>query len=79
MPTQCLGKHSSEKGASQEAPVVKNLPAMQETLVRSLGQKDPLEKEWRILIVIVTNNVLYSPDYFCKFHNELQLQIFIAF
>ena len=26
------------------AQVVKNLPAMQETWVRSLGQKDPLEK-----------------------------------
>ena len=25
--------------------VVKNLPAKQETLVRSLGQEDPLEKE----------------------------------
>ena len=25
--------------------VVKNLPAMQETWVRSLGQEDPLEKE----------------------------------
>ena len=25
--------------------MVKNLPAMQETPVRSLGQKDPLEKE----------------------------------
>ena len=25
--------------------MVKNLPAMQETLVRSLGQEDPLEKE----------------------------------
>ena len=24
--------------------MVKNLPAMQETLVRSLGQEDPLEK-----------------------------------
>ena len=35
--------------------MVKNLPAMQETRVRSLGQEDPLEKEmatsvlaWRI-------------------------------
>ena len=27
------------------AQVVKNLPAMQETWVRSLGQEDPLEKE----------------------------------
>ena len=26
-------------------PVVKNLPAKQETQVRSLGQEDPLEKE----------------------------------
>ena len=25
--------------------MVKNLPAMQETRVRSLGQEDPLEKE----------------------------------
>ena len=27
------------------AQVVKNLPAMQETMVQSLGQEDPLEKE----------------------------------
>ena len=31
-------------GASLVAQMVKNLPAMQETLVRSLGQEDPLEK-----------------------------------
>ena len=32
------------------AQTVKNLPAMQETQVESLGQEDPLEKEmvWRI-------------------------------
>ena len=30
--------------ASQVARMVKNLPAMQETRVRSLGQEDPLEK-----------------------------------
>ena len=28
----------------EEAQMVKNLPAMQEMLVRSLGQEDPLEK-----------------------------------
>ena len=28
------------------AQTVKNLPAMQETGVQSLGQEDPLEKEW---------------------------------
>ena len=27
--------------------MVKNLPAMQETQVGSLGQEDPLEKEWQ--------------------------------
>ena len=41
------------------AQMVKNLPAMQETGVQSLGQEDPLEKEmathssilaWRILM-----------------------------
>ena len=31
--------------ASLVAQTVKNLPAMQETRVQSLGQKDPLEKE----------------------------------
>ena len=37
-----------EKGrtlASLVAQTVKNLPAIQETWVQSLGQKDPLEKE----------------------------------
>ena len=50
-------------GASLVAQMVKHLPAMQETQVRSLGQEDPLEKvathsrtlawrihEWRSLI-----------------------------
>ena len=32
-------------GASLVAQMVKNLPAMQETRVQSLGQEDPLEKE----------------------------------
>ena len=30
---------------TQVAPVVKNLPAMQETWVQSLGWEDPLEEE----------------------------------
>ena len=32
-------------GTSLMARTVKNLPAMREAQVRSLGQKDPLEKE----------------------------------
>ena len=34
--------------ASLVAQMVKRLPAMQETWVRSLGQEDPLEKEMAI-------------------------------
>ena len=33
--------------ASWVAQTVKNLPAVQETQVRSLGREDPLEKEWQ--------------------------------
>ena len=36
---------ATEKGASQVAQTVKNLPAMQETRVRPLGWEDPLEKK----------------------------------
>ena len=38
-------KAYSVPGASQVAQMVKNLPAMQETWVQSLGREDPLEKE----------------------------------
>ena len=38
------GNHKGQKGASLVAQMVKNLLAIQETLVRSLGQEDPLEK-----------------------------------
>ena len=46
---------SCSSGASHVAQMVKNLLAMQETWVRSLGQEDPMEKgkatsilAWRI-------------------------------
>ena len=38
-------KDLTQNQASLVAQVVKNLPAMQETQVQSLGCKDPLEKE----------------------------------
>ena len=37
--------YTTESGASLVTQTVKNLPAMQKTWVRSLGQEDPLEKE----------------------------------
>jgi len=39
-------KLTSRPGSSLVAKTVKNLPAMQEIWVWSLGQEDPLEKEW---------------------------------
>ena len=38
------GARNLGSGASLIAQLVKNLPAMQETPVRFLGQEDPLEK-----------------------------------
>ena len=35
------------------AQMVKNLPAMQETQVQSLGQEDPQRKEWRLTPIFV--------------------------
>ena len=40
--------------ASLVAQLVKNLPAMQETQVQSLGQKDPLEKGMATYSCILT-------------------------
>ena len=40
-----IGSTLSKAGASLVAQMVKNLPAMQETQVQSLGWEDPLEKE----------------------------------
>ena len=54
---------------SEEASLVAQLPAMQETQVPSLGQKDPLEKEmaahycilaWRIIVIDKTQSVFLS-------------------
>ena len=40
--------HSESEWASLVAQEVKNLPAVPETRVRSLGQEDPLEKEMAV-------------------------------
>ena len=42
---ECIYRWLSGKEASQVALVVKNLPAMQETWVQSLGWEDSLKKE----------------------------------
>ena len=44
------------------AQTVKNLPAMQETQVRSLGWEDPLEKEMTICSSIIAWRIPWTED-----------------
>ena len=48
--------------ASLVAPSVKNLPAMQETLVRFLGWQDPLEKEMATHCSILAWRILWTEE-----------------
>ena len=53
MGSQRVGHNLVTKRASLIAQLVKNLPAMQETLVRLLDQEDPLEKGKATLSIIL--------------------------
>ena len=44
------------------AQTVKNLPTMQETQVRSLGQEDPLEKEMATFSSIVAWKIPWTEE-----------------
>ena len=64
MGSQRVGHNLVTKRASLIAQLVKNLPAMQETLVRFLGWEDPLEKEeatrkysWPSLVAQLVKNL----------------------
>ena len=48
--------------ASLVAQSVKNLPAMQETWVQSLGQEDPLEKETATHSSILAWKILWTEE-----------------
>ena len=48
--------------ASLVAQMVKNLPAMQETWVRSLSQEDPLEKRMAIHSSILAWRILWTEE-----------------
>ena len=41
---------------------VKNLPALQETWVWSLSQKDPLEKKWQPTLVLLPGESLRTKE-----------------
>ena len=42
--------------------MVKNLPAKQEVLARSLGQKDPLEKKMATLCSVLAWEILWTEE-----------------
>ena len=48
--------------ASQVAQIVKNLPAIQETQVPSLGQKDPLEKGMAIHSLLLAWRIPWTEE-----------------
>ena len=48
--------------ASLVIQMVKSLPAMQETLVRSLGREDPLEKEMATHSSILAGKIQWTEE-----------------
>jgi len=63
-----LGGWGAGRGDFLLAQMVKNLPAIQETWIRSLGQEDSLEKKWLSTPVFLSGESLgqrslagYSP------------------
>ena len=60
-PGEGIGYSIQYSWASLVAQLVKNLPALQETLVRSLVWEDPLEKGKAIHSSILENSYIYSP------------------
>ena len=53
---------SSKESLWTIAQMVKNLPAVQEILVRSLGQEDPLEKEMAIHSSVLAWRISWTED-----------------
>ena len=83
-PGEGIGYSSQYSWASLVAQMVKNLPAMQEIWVHSLGWEDPLEKEeathssilaWRIPWTVLVHGVAKSwtqlSDFHFHFHDTL--------
>ena len=67
--------------ASLAAQTVKNLPAVQETQVQSLGWEDPLEKgmathssmlAWRIPMDCIVHGVVKSQTWLRDFHFQTE-------
>ena len=57
-----FAQHYACQGASLVAQMVKNLPAVQETWVRSLGQKDALEEGMATLSSILAWRISWTEE-----------------
>ena len=57
-----------QKRASLVAQLAKNLPAVQETWVRSLGREDPLEKEMATRSSILTWKISWIQEMWASVH-----------
>ena len=53
---------SMDRSLSKLQEMVKNLPAMQKTLMRSLSQEDPLEKEMATLSRFLTWRIPWTEE-----------------
>ena len=60
------------------AQTVKNLPAMQETWVRSLGQEDPLEKKMAIHSSILLENSMDRGAWLALVHGVTKSQTHLS-
>ena len=58
----CCFVNHSEFGLYHMAPMVKNLPAVQETWVQSLSRKDPLEKGMATLSSILPWRIPWTEE-----------------
>ena len=63
-PCICLEIYIKGIGASLVTHTVKNLLAMQETLVQSLGQEDPWRRKWQLTSVFLSG----------EFHGQRSLE-----
>ena len=62
------------QGASLVAQLVKNLPAMQETQVQSLGWEDPLEKEMAPTVIFLPGKSYGRRAWWATVHGVIRVR-----
>ena len=66
-------------GASPVAQtLLKNLPAVQETQVQSLGQKDRWRREWQPIPLFLPENFMHSGAWWATVHGVTKSQTLLS-